>query len=143
MPNVTIKRGDATFEISDLTFDQVKELAGLNGHGSKVQTKPTILRSRNDEPDYKAFFNAIGDRGRKFFAVLRQNQGGVTGEDLAEKIGFNNPIQIGGLTGAGLARWAREFDVPLAKLYQKQRNKLETGAWQTTYKPGSEILRLF
>ena len=32
MPKATITRNGQQFEISDLTFDQVKELVGMNGH---------------------------------------------------------------------------------------------------------------
>ena len=39
MPKVTIKRDNATIEISDLSFDQVKELAGLNAHAPRTPTR--------------------------------------------------------------------------------------------------------
>jgi len=146
MPKVTIKRDNETIEISDLSFDQVKELAGLNGHAPSTGApwRPLKIKrlSASGEPDYKGFYQVLKERGQKFFAVLRQHPQGISGEALAEKLGFSEPVQIGGLTGAGLARWAKQFNVALDKLYEKERRKLDTGEWQTTYKPGSEISRL-
>jgi hypothetical protein len=150
MPKVTIKP-DGTKEISELTFEEVKELAGLNGHatnghapsvptrrGRPRRTTSYVVPTSN-EPDYKHFYRKIGERGRKFFAVLKQNPNGLSGEVFAEKIGFSTPSQIGGLAGANLKRHANQFNVDLTVLYVREREKLDTGEWRTTYKPGPEI----
>lgn len=148
MPKVTIRKENAVIEISDLSLDEVKELAGLNGHSVSSKAKARapktapLFHPSNGEPDYGGFYEALKERGRKFFAVLRQHPQGITGEALAEKLGFSEPVQIGGLTGAGLSPWARTFNVDLHKLYVKERKKLDTGAYETTYKPGPEIAKL-
>jgi len=147
MPKLTIKKNDTTFEISDLTLEQVKELAGLNGHApsrrrSSQIIKPTATSYRTGEPDYKGFYEEIGDRAKKFFAILRQYPNGVTGEVLAEKLGFSGPNQMGGLTGAGMGRPAKRFHVDVSQLYVKEREKLDTGEWRTTYKPGADMAKL-
>ena len=148
MPKVTIKRNDTTIEISDLDLEQIKELAGLNGHAPRTQARvprpprAASLLTAVGEPDYRAFYRDIGERGKKFFAILRQNPNGISGEVLAEKLDFSEPNQIGGLTGAGLGRRAREFNVNLSGLYIKEREKLDTGEWRSIYKPGPEIAKL-
>jgi len=151
MPKVTIKRDNATFEISDLSLDQIKELAGLNGHmpsgkarrnRSPKNDSSYLFHVTNGEPDYKRFSLLIGEKGRKFFAILRQNPNGISGEFLAEKLEFSEPNQIGGLTGANLGRRAKQFNIDLSLLYLKDRQKLDTGAWRTTYKPGPEIAKI-
>lgn len=144
MPHVTIKRDNATIEISDLSLEQIKELAGLNGSSPQVRRrgrppKTTYLFPANNEPDYKHFLREIGERGRKFFAILKQNPNGISGESLAEKLGFTEPNQIGGLAGANLARHAKRFNIDLSVLYNREREKLDTGEWRTTYKPGPGI----
>lgn len=145
-------RPDGTKEISDVSIEEIKQLAGLNGHAShtddvslvkNVRQKPaSILATASREPDYEAFCKAIPDRGKNFFVVLRQNPQGISGESMAERLGFSEPNQIGGLTGASLARWAKEYNVRLTKLYVKERHKLDTGDWRTTYKPGPDIDKL-
>jgi len=154
MPKITIKRDNATIEISDLTLDQIKELAGLNGHspGHSPSTKarrtrsskadPYLFRVSGGDPDYKHFSQLIGEKGKKFFAILRQNPTGISGEVLAEKLEFSEPNQIGGLTGANLGRRAKQFNIDLSLLYVKDRQKLDTGEWRTTYRPGPEIARI-
>lgn len=149
MPRVTIKKDNTTFEISDLTLEQVKELAGLNGHARSIRKRSPYVVSGTvsyqpptSEPDYKGFYGEIGERAKKFFVILRQHPNGISGDVLAEKLGFSEPNQMGGLTGAGMGRPAKRFHVHVSQLYVKEREKLDTGEWRTTYKPGPEIAKL-
>lgn len=65
MAKVTIRRGDAEYEVADITFEQVKELVGVNGHGHhSPASAPELLPLRAISiPDFAGFLNAISDRG--------------------------------------------------------------------------------
>lgn len=126
MAKVTVRRGDAVFEITDLSFDQVKELIGVNGH-NPVATKlsipanedlPQPIQIAARRPDFTAFLNAISDRGRDFIRLLRDHPQGIEANELAGKLGYQDARQIGGLTGGGLAKGAKKHSVRLKDVYR-------------------------
>ena len=126
MAKVTIRRGEDEFLISDLTFEQVKELVGVNGYGSHAPKQPISapvnmqpkLFSGND--DYAGFVKNISDRGRLFLNTLQHHPEGIDSNTLAGKLGFQDARQIGGLTGAGIARVARKHGVRIKDIYRAE-----------------------
>jgi hypothetical protein len=126
MAKVTVHRGDAVFEITDLSFDQVKELIGVNGHAPGAtklsipanEDLPTPIEITARKPDFSAFLNAISDRGRDFVRLLRDHPDGIEANELAGKLGYQDARQIGGLTGGGLAKIAKRHSVRLKDVYR-------------------------
>jgi hypothetical protein len=135
MAKVTIRRGDAEFEISDLTFEQVKELVGVNGHGHAVP--PTAA----PHDDFAGFFKAINDRGRLFISTLQHHPGGIEANTLAGKLSFNDARQLGGLTGAGVARIAKKHGVRVKDVYRTDVTML-SGKRTVMFYPGKLVLAL-
>jgi hypothetical protein len=144
MPKLTITRQDGQIlEISDLTLDQIKELANLNGHAVSKRAGVRAQRSvglppKYAEPDYKGFFAALAENPKKFISVLKQNPNGISADNLVEKMGLKNGNQIGGITGAGMSRMAGSFNVNLKKIYLKEK-LFANGENRTIYKPGKDI----
>ncbi len=121
MAKVKIRRGDAEFEITDITFEQLKELVGMNNGHQHMSAVPVLieepLRPRPVGPDFEGFTNALSERGRAFLAILRQHQKGIEAHELATALGFADARQIGGLTGGGVAKIAKRFHVNLQHVY--------------------------
>jgi hypothetical protein len=147
MPKLTITRPDGQIlEISDLSLEEIKELANLNGHAVSKRSGARAQRSaglppKDTEPNYKGFYDALADNPKKFIAVLKQNPNGISADNLVEKMGLKNGNQIGGITGAGMARMAGNFSVNLKKVYLKER-VFADGEGRTIYKPGKDIEKL-
>lgn len=147
MPKVTIRRGDAEFEISDLTLEQVKELVGVNGYSPKLSPTKAIGPVAAPEPpsakrpDFASFFRAISDRGRTFVHLLKLNPNGVDAYDVAKEIGYNDPRQIGGLTGGGLAKIATKYGIRLTDVYRTEITFPE-GKRVVTFYPGKLVLAM-
>src|SRR4051794_20791395 len=103
MPKVLIRReGGHTIEISDLTFEQVKELAGVNGHAPQAAAPAPAPRVRRriktngvvvetNEPDIHGFVASLPDRGRLFIAALREHPDGIDADALTGMLKLNNP----------------------------------------------------
>lgn len=157
MPNdaiITRKNGEV-IQLSNLTDQLVRELLGVssasNGSGhaelttharrGRPRKQPVSMRINDGVPDYAGFKKTISDSGRKFIEVLRQHPNGILADDLAEKIGLRNAVQIGGITGGGLAKVAQRFNVELQNVYTIEK-KFENGMRSTTYRPGREIARV-
>lgn len=154
MATITIrKNGGETIEISDinLTIQQIRELAGNttngNGHvpsikrGRRPRKQPVSMRINDSTPDYAGFKKAISDSGRKFIDVLRQHPNGILADEFAEKIGLKKAVQLGGITGGGLAKVAQRFNIELKNVYTVEK-RFENGMRSTTYKPGREIVKI-
>jgi hypothetical protein len=154
MPNdAIIKRSNGdVIELSNLTDQLVRELLGVNSNNGSGHAPPPARRGRprkqsvsmriNDgTPDYAGFKKTISESGRKFIEVVRQHPNGIVADELAEKIGLKNAVQIGGITGGGLAKVARRFNVELANVYTIEK-KFENGMRETRYRPGKEIARV-
>jgi len=145
MAKVTIRRGDMEFAVEDLTVEQIKELVGINGYGShtapvSTPTSPQIMpRPVTKEPNFYAFVGALSQRGQTFIDMLKHHPEGIEANELAGKLGYQDAKQIGGLTGGGLAKIAKRFNVKLSDVY---RSKITfPGEKRTvTFFPGKYIL---
>lgn len=140
---ITSKNGQ-TVEISDvqLNVQEIKELAGLNGHRSREngsrRVRTFTATNIAEAPNYKAFGEALSEKGRKFVSVLRQYPNGISADEFAEKLGLQNSVQIGGVTGGGLSKLAGRFHVDLTTIYKVEK-KFENGTRRTLFKPGKNI----
>jgi hypothetical protein len=151
--NAIIKRNNGdVIELSNLTDQLVRELLGVNSNnGSGHTPSPTrqgrprkqsvSVRINDATPDYAGFKKALSDSGRKFIEVLRQHPNGILADDFAVKMGLKNAVQIGGITGGGLAKLANRFNVELRSVYTVEK-RFENGTRSTTYKPGRDITRV-
>jgi len=147
MPKVLIKReGGVTIE-ADLSFDQLKELAGLNGHrvppagdvSSRVSLDPSTFVDETET--FRAFFKSVSDRGRKFLVVLQDHPEGIEASALATAIGFANAKQIGGLAGGGLAKVAGRYRINLGDVYRTEVTFPDANRTRMYY-PGKSLLEL-
>jgi|SRR5579859_2547027 len=145
MAKITIRKSDGeTLEISDiqLSLQEIKELAGFNGHvssaGRRTRKQAVSVRINDARPDYAGFKKALSESGKKFIDVLRQYPNGILSDAFAEKMGLNNAVQIGGITGGGMAKVAPRFHVDLINVYTVEK-KFENGTRTTTYKPGRDL----
>ncbi|MGD0520398.1 MAG: hypothetical protein ABSA48_04005 [Terracidiphilus sp.] len=144
MAKVIVERNDLRIE-ADLTFDQIKDLMGVNGHGGTPKVTPAPTNKAPVSPSARADFNGfvatISDRGRKFISTLKRNEQGIEANDLARALEFNEPKQIGGLTGGGLAKVAHKQGIDLNDVY---RTEITTpnGKRTLTYYPGRLILNI-
>lgn len=129
MAKVLIHReGGDTIEISDLTFEQVKEIAGVNGHRSSAppslrkQNPNTSLISEAKESDFQGFLGAIleSERGRAFITALRDHPNGIDIHDLVPRLKLNDARQVGGFTGGGVAKLARRFGIKMGDIYKSK-----------------------
>jgi len=121
MPNVVLKReGGLTIE-ADLTFEQIKELVGVNGHAAAIPIRavpePHPQKSLPGIPDFEGFYSALPPRGKKFIDYMREHPKGIEASVLAPLLGFVNANQIGGLTGGGLAKMAARYSVSMGDVY--------------------------
>ncbi|SRR5712692_2788196 len=128
---------------ADLTFEQLKELVGINGTSVKARVEITPLRGASLDPstfvpDYDNFKKALTAKAKQFLSILRQNPNGTSADHLAERLGFNTPVQIGGMAGGGLAKTAQKFGVELENVYMREI-KFENGERRVIYKPGRDI----
>lgn len=148
MAKVTIRRGDAEFEVSDLTLEEVKELIGVNGRTTHQPSSIAAVgpiaapvRQPAKQPDFRGFLDAISDRGRVFVSELKHHPSGIDAYELAKRIGYADPRQIGGLTGGGLAKIATRYGIKLADVYRTEITFPE-GKRTVTFYPGKLIVAL-
>lgn len=125
MAKVTIRRGDSEYEISDLTFEEVKELVGVNGYSSHAQKQPNPLptiqpRLISPSDAYASFVKNLSERGGLFLAILGAHPNGIEANNLAGQLGFTDARQIGGLTGAGIARIANKYGLKIKDVYRSE-----------------------
>jgi hypothetical protein len=123
MAKVTVRRGDTEFAVEDVTFEQIKELIGVNGYGSHTPAATPgvpqmMLRAVTKEPNFYAFVGALSERGKTFISILKNHPEGIEANELAGKLGYQDARQIGGLTGGGLAKIAKRFNVKLVDVYR-------------------------
>ena len=143
MANVKITKNDGqVIEVSDLTFEQVKEIVGLNGQASaQSQPRGASMNTRDLSPDFEGFKEVLTQKAKKFFQILRENQNGISADHLAEKLGFSNSSQIGGMTGGGIGKVAPKHGIEPKSLYVTEV-KRENGKRVVVYRPGKELSRL-
>jgi hypothetical protein len=144
MANVKITKSDGqVIEISDLTFDQVKEIAGLNGHVAQksVAQRGASLNPNEHGPNYEDFKEAMTEKAKRFFQILRENPNGISADALAEKLGFSSSSQIGGMTGGGIGKVAPRYSIKPKCLYVTEV-KRDNGRRTVVYRPGKDILKV-
>jgi hypothetical protein len=139
MAKVTIRRDGAEFEVNDLTFEQVKELVGVNGYGHHAPQLrvPADSRLKTDVKDiYAEFVSDLSERGREFIRIVRQHfAGGIEANDLAGKLGFQDARQIGGLTGGGISKIAKRYGIKVKDIYRAETT-FPSGKRRVTFYPG-------
>lgn len=131
MPKVVIKREGLEIE-ADLTLDEIKNLAGLSSEqkaaapeAQRASNVVTPIRGRQGAapkaaPDFASFWIDISPRAQKFMKIVRQYPNGIDARELAPKLDFSNPAQIGGLTGPGLSKVARRHGIKIADIYRSE-----------------------
>jgi hypothetical protein len=127
MPHVVLEREGLKLE-ADLSLSDIRELMGLktsNGHMAAAPKESQIVSAPGSvtaapQDGFGLFLKEISDRGRKFIHALRENPDGIEASVLATKVGFSNAVQIGGLTGGGLAKVGNRLGVPMSKIYRKE-----------------------
>ena len=123
MPKISITRPDGVTIQADLSFDEFKEVAGINGHKSTspVLSPPAARRGRppaaEKHADIPGFIAALNDRAKKFISILKQHPKGIEARALALELGFAGPSQIGGLTGP-FSRVAGSHGIDVGDLYK-------------------------
>ena len=142
---VTIKRGDEIIELSDLSFEQAKEIAGVNGHRRTSASRQRALHfagqetsAAKEEPDYKGFWRAISDKGRKFFRIIEAHPNGIDALSMVTELGLKSTPQVGGFAAGELSRFAKKNGVDLQRVY-KSEAVFENGVRTRTYRPGPDI----
>ncbi|MFZ0802213.1 MAG: hypothetical protein WBQ09_06100 [Terriglobales bacterium] len=143
MPKVVIHReGGDSIEISDLTFEEVKELAGVNGHRHTVllprRRRIATAAIETEDNDVHGFLSNLSDRGRSFISALRNHPNGVEANDLAPLLKLNDPRQIGGFTGGGLAKIAKKYRIDMRDIY-KSNVTFPEGKRRRMFYPGKFI----
>lgn len=132
MPKVTIKRHDITVE-AEVSFEQLKELIGVNGHKSATNPEqPQLFEVKTPEPrkrqrssakrpikhgDFNAFLRSLSERAKKFLETVSKHPDGIPADELAPLLGFNTANQIGGLTGPGIVKIAKAFGFEAEDIY--------------------------
>lgn len=129
MTRVIIKRQDMTVE-ADVSFDQLKELLGVNGHKpvspeqpqlfevkeTRKRERPSTRRTINPG-DFKEFLHSVSGRAKIFLEAMRNSSEGISAERLAPMLGFKTANQIGGLTGPGVVKIAEKFGFKAEDIY--------------------------
>jgi hypothetical protein len=145
MAKVTIRRDGAEFEINDLTFEQVKELVGVNGYGRhapQVRVSADSQLKADLKDIYAEFVNDLSERGRDFLRIVRQHfAGGIEANTLAGKLGFQDARQIGGLTGGGISKIAKRHGIKVKDIYRAETT-FPTGKRTVTFYPGKLLLAM-
>jgi hypothetical protein len=135
MAKVTIHNPRGDFTVEDITFEQAKELVGVNGYGA-----PELVRVVK-EPNFRGFLNGLSDRGQKFIKALLDSPHGIEAYRLAELLGFNEPRQIGGLTGGGIAKIAKRNGVKITDVY-RSKVTFPDGKRVVMFYPGKAVLAM-
>ena len=140
---ITEKDGQRVIEVSDISFNEVRELVRPNGnaHAQSSGRSPQFSElkfPRESKPEYSKFKQGLSAHAKKFFAVLHQNPSGISGDSLAEKLGFNSTNQIGGVTGGGIGKLANRLNIKLTDVYTKEVTRKD-GERVVIYRPGLEI----
>lgn len=73
--------------------------------------------------------------------IKHHSREGVEAFELAQKLGYESPRQIGGLTGGGLAKAANRFRIPLKDVYRTEITFPE-GKRRVTFYPGKLVVSL-
>jgi hypothetical protein len=152
MSKITIRRADMTIE-AELSFDQLKELLGVNGHRPsaeqpqlfEVVKEPRRKRRAATKPhiqqgDMTAYLRNVSARAKKFLNTVRDHPQGIEVEELVSVLGFNTANQIGGLTGPGVVKIAKEYGFEAEDLYTSVITFTD-GKRKRMFYPGKLLLR--
>jgi len=141
MAKVKITKSDGqVFEVSDLTFEQVKDLLGFSSNSPLSRTHVSLNPAERG-PDYEGFASAISDHAKAFFLILGQSPHGISLDHLATGMGFDTPMKIGGVTGGGIAKLAPKFGLKSADLYERYVGR-KNGERVVVYKAGKDFPKL-
>jgi hypothetical protein len=155
MPRVAFDRDGLKIE-ADLSFDELKELVGINGHKpaeASRQAKESVSpaakpRKRKRAPasskqagDFNEFVRSLSDRAAKFVTILRQHERGIEARDLAPMLGFTDPAQIGGVTGPSISKVAGNQGIKVEHIY-KSRIEFADGQRKRMFYPGKLTMGL-
>jgi len=133
----------------DMTLEQFKEFVGVNGHNANgsgnaravpLNDTPSLATSTYT-PDYGLFYRSLTQNAKRFLEILTRNPNGISADQMAEQLGFNAPVQIGGMTGGGMSKTAGKFGLDVRRFYTRQV-KFENGERRVIYKPGPDIGKL-
>ncbi len=151
MPKVIIRRGDGVSLEADVSFEELKELASLNGHKA-IQTQhtqpelfsqsaePRRRRQRRGRPqprhgDFDAFYQHLSSRAKDFLNTVRKHPNGIEAAQLGPILGFTKATQIGGLTGPGIVKSAAAYGIRAEDLYRSVVT-FPNGVRQRMFYPG-------
>jgi hypothetical protein len=70
--------------------------------------------------DVHGFLSALPERGHEFLSALRDHPDGIDAHALAPLLKLNDPRQIGGFTGGGLAKLAKKYKINMRDIYKSQ-----------------------
>lgn len=133
MAKVIIRKSGATIE-AELSVAELKELAGLNGHHGSGETGQAALPL---DSNYKAFFNALSEQGRRFLHFVKAaGSKGVSAENVAQQLGLKNRYALGGVAGGSLGKQAKNFGIDRDDVYVKEVDS-ENGVRTVIFKPGA------
>jgi hypothetical protein len=146
MADLKITNNRGTFEITNLSVDDLEKIIGLNGHnGNSTPSTPSKLtpppRYSNDDPDYAAFKRKLSGKAKQFIVILSQNPNGISADHLANQLGFTSGVQLGGMAGGGLAKHAVGNNVDLDTVYTREK-VFTNGQRRVIYRPGKDLSKL-
>jgi hypothetical protein len=155
MPHVVLERDGLRIE-AELSLDELKDLIGVKA--SPPNQRPSATAPPPPKPEekpvklvtayldssilhgYKPFLDAVSDRGRQFIDTLKSNPDGIEASDLAALLSLDSAAQIGGITGGGLAKLAKRFQVELKRVYRTEVTKVK-GQRVLKFYPGELLLK--
>jgi hypothetical protein len=153
MPKVVLERNGLKID-TDLSVADIRELMGLPAvavdtsapkNGQHPDANPNANGAMSADPSvrFKQFLTQVKDRARTFFYELSTHPQGIEANDLAKRLGFTQPNQIGGLIAGGdLQLRAKESGFRLRPdLYYKKITR-PNGNRTLTYYPGKELLKM-
>lgn len=138
MAKVTIHRPTGDFTVEDITFEELKELVGVNGHNPHSAPQSPVKTTLPLRTDYKTFLAHLSDRGRLFVDILKHHPMGIEANDLAAKLDFKDARQIGGLTGGGIAKIAKRHGIKVREIYKMEITS-PNGKRTVTFTPGKLV----
>jgi hypothetical protein len=116
-----------------------------NGHDAEAPISyggPLALPFElNEAPNFNFFVDALSDRGKKFMLELKERIHGIDAYEFASLLGYENPRQIGGLAGGGLAKIAKNTGINLKDVYRTEIT-FSKGKRTVRFYPGKLLLAL-
>jgi hypothetical protein len=120
---------------AELTIEQLRQLAGTNGH---VSPNGNLGSQTSDYAGLKA---ALSVNARKLLSILKKSPNGIAADTLATEMGFRSGTQIGGVTGGGLVKLCIRYGVETKDIYTMEVTTV-SGKRLAVYRPGKELARV-